>query len=160
MAQAINGPDEPGNTMVEIRGIVRAERRPWYHVPGNCCPKTEDLCCCGRHRCGVYKILSTDTGCNNKDKKRRDPNTILVPAERQENAEREMILDVSDDAHQLRILSPPKETYSSKQSGTIEIQGATFTDNEGNHRDDHNPNANKLCEIYGHVARNTVRTSS
>jgi hypothetical protein len=96
---------------VEIRGIVRAERRPWYHVPGNCCPKTEDLCCCGRRCCGVYKILSTDTRCNNKDNKRRDPNTILVPAERQENAEREIVPDVSDNTHQLRILSPPKETY-------------------------------------------------
>jgi hypothetical protein len=76
---------------VEIRGIVRAERRPWYHVPGNCCPKTEDLCCCGRRCCGVYEILSTDIRCNDKDKKGRDPNTILVPTERQENAEREIV---------------------------------------------------------------------
>ena len=69
---------------VEIRGIVRAERRPWYHVPGNCCTKTEDLCCSGRRCSGVYKFFSTDTRCNNKDKKRRDPNTILVPADHKE----------------------------------------------------------------------------
>ena len=99
---------------VEIRGIVRAERRPWYHVPSNCCPKTEDLCCRGRRCCGDYKILSTDTRRNNKDKKRRDPNTILVPPERQENVEREIVPDMGDNAHQLRILSPPKETYQSK----------------------------------------------
>jgi hypothetical protein len=80
----------------------------------------------------------------------------LVPAERQENAEREIFPDVCDNAHQLRILSPPNETYPSKQSGIIETQGATFTDDEGNHRDDHNPNANKLCEIHDHVARNTT----
>jgi hypothetical protein len=92
LAQAINKLDEPWHTRVEIRGIVRAERRPWYHVPGNCCPKTEDLCCRCRRCCGVYKILSTDTRRNNKNKKRRDPNTILVPAERQENVERESFL--------------------------------------------------------------------
>ena len=100
--------------MVKIRGVVRAERGPWYHVPGNCCPKTEDLCCCGWRCCGVYKILSTDTRCNNKDKKRRDPNTILVPTERQENVESQIVSDVGDKVHQLMILRPPKETYPSK----------------------------------------------
>ncbi len=97
---------------VEVRGVIRAEGRPWYHVPGNCRPKTEYLCRCGWCYCGIYEILSTDTRGNNKDKKRRDPNAILVPGERQENAA--IVPDVSDNAYQLRTLSPPKETYPSK----------------------------------------------
>jgi hypothetical protein len=31
-----------------------------------------------------------------------------------------------------------------------------MTDEEGDHRDDHNPNANKICEIHNCLARSTA----
>jgi hypothetical protein len=79
--------DKPGYTRVEVRGIVRAEDRPRHRETGNCRRKTENLCRCGRCCWRVDKIFSADTRGNNKDKKRRNPGTIFVPAEGQETAE-------------------------------------------------------------------------
>jgi hypothetical protein len=50
-------------------------------------------------------------------------------------------------AHQLRTLSPQKDTYPSKRSEIVVTQGTTFTYEKGDQRDDHNPNANEMCEI-------------
>jgi hypothetical protein len=83
--------DKPGHTRVEVRGVVRAEGSPRYHVTGNCRPKTEILCYCGRCCWGVDEIFSTDTRGNNEDKKKWNPNTIFKPTGGQENAE--VVLD-------------------------------------------------------------------
>ena len=70
---------------MEIRGIVRAERRPRYRVPGNCRSETENLLRSGRKFWRVDKMFSTDTRGNNEHKKEKEPGDILIPAERQGN---------------------------------------------------------------------------
>jgi hypothetical protein len=74
--------DEPGYTRVEIRGIVRAERRPWYRVPGNCRSETKNLLRSGRN--GVSTKCFPDTRGNNEHKKKKYPGNILIPAESHE----------------------------------------------------------------------------
>jgi hypothetical protein len=59
-------------------------------------------------------MFSTDTGDNNEDNKTRNPNTILVPTEGQEKVE--AVFDEGENAHQLRTLSPQKDTYSIHES--------------------------------------------
>jgi hypothetical protein len=95
---------------VEVRSVVRTKGRPWYHVSGNCRSEIKNLCHCSR-RWGIDKVFSTDARDNNEDNKTRNPNTILVPTEGQENAE--VVLDEAGNAHQLRTLSPQKDTYGS-----------------------------------------------
>jgi hypothetical protein len=58
-------------------------------------------------------MFSTDTRGNNEDNKRRNPRTIFIPAEGQENAK---AIPDGINAHQLRTLSPQKDTYPWKQS--------------------------------------------
>jgi hypothetical protein len=91
-------------------------------------------------------MFPSDTCDNKEDKKEEKPGAILVPAEGYKPAE---IVpdDVGDDAHQLRTLSPQKDTYPSERSEVVAIQGTTFTYEKGDHRDDHNPNADEMCEI-------------
>ena len=107
--------DKPRYTRVVVRGVVRADDRPRYHVTSNCRPKTEILCYCGRCCWGVDKIFSTDTRGNNEDKKKRNPNTFLKPTDGQENVE--VVLNGGDNAHQLRTLIPQKDTYPWRRSG-------------------------------------------
>jgi hypothetical protein len=103
--------DKPGYTRVEIHSVVRANGSPRYHVTSNCRSKTTNLYRCGGGRWarGIDKMFSTDTRDNNEDNKTRNPNTILVPAEGQNNAE--VVRDRGENVHQLRTLSPQKDTY-------------------------------------------------
>jgi hypothetical protein len=79
--QATEKADKPGYTRVEIRGIVRADNSPCYHVPGDCRSKTNDLYHCGRCCWGVDKMFSSDSCDNNEDKEEEKPGAILVPRE-------------------------------------------------------------------------------
>lgn len=79
--------DKPRHTRVEVRCVVRAEDRPRYHKTGNYCPETENLRRCRRFCWGVDKMFSADTRGNDEDKKRRNPGTIFVPAEGQNETE-------------------------------------------------------------------------
>jgi hypothetical protein len=85
-------------------------------------------------------MFSSDTCDDYKDKKEEKPGAILVPAEDEKPAEI-VPNDVGDNAHQLRTLSPQKDTYSSKKSEIVVIQRITLTYKKGYQRDDHNPNA-------------------
>jgi len=58
-------------------------------------------------------MFSTDTRGYNEDEKKWYPGAILVPAERQEKVA--VVSDGVDEAHQLRTLSPQKDTYSLMQ---------------------------------------------
>jgi hypothetical protein len=91
-------------------------------------------------------MFASDTCDNNEDQKEENPGAILVPVEGQKPAE---IVpdDVGDNVHQLRTLTPQKDTYPSKRSGIVVIRGTTFTYKKGYQRDDHNPNANEICEF-------------
>ena len=91
-------------------------------------------------------MFSSDTCDNKEDKKEEKPGAILVPA-RVRNPPKSSSDDLRDHAHQLRTLSPQKDTYPSKRSEIVVKQGTTFTYKKGDHRDDHNPNANEICEI-------------
>ena len=79
--QATEKLDKPGYTRVEIRGIVRADGCPCYHVTSDRRSKTEDLHNCGWCCWGVNKMFSSDTCYNNEDKKEEKPSAILVPME-------------------------------------------------------------------------------
>ena len=79
--QATEKLDKPGYTRVEIRGIVRADGCPCYHVTSDCRSETKDLHHCGRCYWGVDKMFPSDTCDNNEDKKEEKPGAILVPAE-------------------------------------------------------------------------------
>ena len=81
--QATTKLDKPGYTRVEVRSVVRADDGPRYHVTGNCRPKTENMCHCGRCCWDVDKIFPTDPRDNNKDEKKRGPSPIFVPTEGQ-----------------------------------------------------------------------------
>jgi hypothetical protein len=94
---------------VEIRGIVRAEPRPWYRVPSNCRSETKNLLRSGRNCWGVDEMFSTDTRGNKEHKKEKDPGDILIPIEIQEYAR--VVLNEGENAHQFRTLSPQKDTY-------------------------------------------------
>ena len=109
--------DRPGYTRVEVRCVVRAEDRPRYHGTGNYRPETENLCRCRSFCWGVHKMFSANARGNNEDKKRRNPGTILVPAEGQEEVE--VTPDGVTNAHQLRTLSPQKDTCSSTRSEMV-----------------------------------------
>lgn len=139
--------DKPGHTRVEVRCIVRTEGRPCHHGTSNYRRVTENLCSCRRFCWGVDKIFSADTRGNNKDEKRRNPGTVFVPAVGQKAPE---VIPI-DNAHQLRTLSPQKDTCLSTRSEIAGIKGTKLTDEEGDHRDDHNPNANKVCKTHGCV---------
>jgi hypothetical protein len=54
-------------------------------------------------------MFSTNTRNYNEDKKEQNPSVILVPREGQGNAA--VVPDGGDEAHQLRTLSPQKDTY-------------------------------------------------
>jgi hypothetical protein len=75
-------------------------------------------------------VFSTDTRDNNEDNKTRNPNTILVPTEGQENAE--VVLDEGKNTHQLRTLSPQKDTYGISEAirNRRNIEGHLLTTRE------------------------------
>jgi len=62
-------------------------------------------------------MFSTDTRDNKEHKKEKEPGNILIPAESQENAQ--VVPNEGENAHQLRTLSPQKDTYPSRLSGTV-----------------------------------------
>jgi hypothetical protein len=100
--------DKPGYTRVEIHSVVRADASPCYHVTSNCCSKPTNLCRCGGCSWArvVDKMFSTDNRDNNEDHKAWNPNTVFEPAEGQG-----AFRDGGEIAHQLRTLSPQKDTY-------------------------------------------------
>ena len=93
-------------------------------------------------------MFSTDTRCNKEHKKEKDPRNILIPAESQENAQ--VVPNGGESGHQLRTLSPQKDTYPSRRLEIVRTSGAICTDEEGDRRDNHNSNASKICEIGIH----------
>jgi hypothetical protein len=55
-------------------------------------------------------MFSTDTRNNNEDNKTRNPNTVFEPAEGQDLGQK-VLSDWRGNTHQLRTLSPQKDTY-------------------------------------------------
>ena len=125
---ATTKPDKPGYTRVEVRGVVLAKGSPRHRVTGNCRPKTEILCCCGWCCWRVDKMFCTDTRCNNEGKKRWNPSTIFIPKPGQENSV--VAFSRGDNAHQLRTLSPQKDTCSRNQSEIIGTQYTLLTNRD------------------------------
>lgn len=74
-------------------------------------------------------MFSADARGNNEDEKRRNPGTVFVPAVGQKGAE----VIPNNNAHQLRTLSPQKDTYLSTQSEIVGIKRSILTDEEGDH---------------------------
>jgi len=65
-------------------------------------------------------MVSTDTRCNSEYKKEKDPGNVLEPAESQENAQ--VVPNEGGNVHQLRTLSPQKDTYPSRRSSTVSLE--------------------------------------
>jgi hypothetical protein len=64
-------------------------------------------------------MFSTDTRDNNEHKKEKEPGNILIPAESQEIVQ--VVPNEGRNNHQLRTLSPQKDTYPSRRSGIVKV---------------------------------------
>jgi len=79
--------DEPGNTGMEVRGVVRAEYCPRKRKTGDSCPETEDLGRGGRGCWDVNEVFAADSRGDDEHDKDGNPSTFFVPTGGRRRAE-------------------------------------------------------------------------
>jgi hypothetical protein len=133
---------------VEVHKVVRAIDAPCYHGTGNCRPKIENLCCCGRCYRDVDKFTPTDTRGDGEDDECGNPSTIFIPSEEQGNAEA-VITQERGQYAPVENLDATKGYLSNEVIKNTWGPGqGTFTDKEGGRRYYYYSNTSEICEIH------------
>ena len=79
--------DEPGNTGMEVRGVVRAEYCPRKRKSGDSCPETENLGRGGRGCWDINEVFRADSRGDDEDDEDGNPSTFFVPTGGRRRAE-------------------------------------------------------------------------